>query len=62
LPEDEVERRGMVENDSKKLMEWFFRASDALIKAEELIEKQNQTLETIVLKTIEILAKEISNK
>ena len=52
----------MVENDSKKLMEWFFRTSDALIKAEELIEKQNQTLETIVLKTIEILAKEISNK
>jgi len=62
LPEDEVERRRMVDNDNKKLMEWFFRTSDALIKAEELIEKQNQTLETIVLKTIEILAKEISNK
>ena len=49
----------MENNDAQKEMELLFRTTDALVKAEELIQKQDKMLENIVLKTIEILAKEI---
>ena len=49
----------MENNGAKKEMELLFRTTDALVKAEELIQKQDKMLENIVLKTIEILAKEI---
>ena len=52
-------KKKMENNDAQKEMELLFRTTDALVKAEELIQKQDKMLENIVLKTIEILAKEI---
>ena len=49
----------MENNDAKKEMELLFHTTDALVKAEELIQKQDKMLENIILKTIEILANEI---
>ena len=49
----------MENNDAKKEMELLFHTTDALVKAEELIQKQDKMLENIILKTIEILAREI---
>lgn len=56
-----VRGKKMENNDAQKEMELLFRTTDALVKAEELIQKQDKMLENIVLKTIEILAKEIRN-
>lgn len=49
----------MENNDAQKEMELLFRLTKALEKAEDVIQKQDKMLENIVLKTIEILAKEI---
>jgi len=50
----------MAEDETMKELEILYQTTVALEKAEKLIDKQEATLERIVLKTIEILANKIA--